>query len=44
MLEAEVLHDSMLNAAGALEKGRPARPFWERFHPYRDAEFSAFKP
>lgn len=44
MLEAEVLHDSMLNAAGALEKGRPARPFWDRFHPYRDAEFSAFKP
>lgn len=44
MLEAEVLHDSMLNAAGMLDRTRPGQSFWARFHPYRDAEFAAFKP
>ncbi len=43
LAEAEVLHDSLLSAAGALERGRPPL-FFARFHPYRDAELSAFKP
>jgi hypothetical protein len=44
MAEAEVLNDGMLAAAGVLERSRPAAPFFEKFHPYRDAELSPFKP
>lgn len=44
VMDAEVLHDSMLSAAGALDRNRPSEPFFARFHPYRDAELFSFKP
>jgi hypothetical protein len=42
--DAEVIHDSMLAAAGWLERLRPREPFFAAFHAYRDAELSSFKP
>ena len=42
--DAEVLHDSMLAAAGRLDRSRPKEPFFAAFHPYRDAELFSFKP
>ncbi len=44
LAEAEVLHDGMLAAAGLLDGARPPTPFFEKYHPYRDAELSSFKP
>jgi hypothetical protein len=44
LAEAEVLHDGMLAAAGRLDGARPTTPFFAKYHPYRDAEWSSFKP
>jgi transglutaminase-like putative cysteine protease len=44
MMDAEVLHDSILSASGELDRNRPTESFFARFHPYRDAEWSSFKP
>jgi hypothetical protein len=44
MMDAEVLHDSLLSAAGELDRNRPTESFFARFHPYRDAELASFKP
>ncbi len=44
MMDAEVLHDSILSASGELDRNRPTESFFARFHPYRDAELSSFKP
>jgi hypothetical protein len=42
--DAEVIHDSMLAAAGWLDRNRPKEPFFAAFHAYRDAELFSFKP
>jgi hypothetical protein len=44
LMDAEVLHDSVLSAAGELDLHRPTEPFFARFHPYRDSEWFPFKP
>ncbi len=42
--DAEVIHDSMLAAAGLLDRSRPKEPFFAAFHAYRDEELFSFKP